>query len=203
MPPKGRANVGSMSESALGNTGDTDAQLPRKGLDLQSVPPLIRTGLPKGTHLMTTAKARCAQALSVGISATLLVLAGCSSSDSSAGDASGAASTGASGEAIVAAADPSLLPYNFLGDDNETWEGINVDLAAVLSEELGLEIVFENASFDAIICLKRPDSVLYLMSPMASGPTPSALRTSAGCKKARRASATWRHRRGGKRRSRR
>jgi polar amino acid transport system substrate-binding protein len=101
---------------------------------------------------MTTAKARRAQALGVGLSAALLVLAGCSSSDSSSvDDASGAASSGSSGDAIVAAADPSLLPYNFLGDDNKTWEGINVDLAAALSEELGQEIVFENASFDAII----------------------------------------------------
>lgn len=33
---------------------------------------------------------------------------------------------------------------------------------------------------EAIICLNRPDSVLYLMSPMASGPTPSALQPGSG-----------------------
>lgn len=52
---------------------------------------------------------------------------------------------------IVAAADPSLLPYNFLAEDGETWEGINIDLARLLSDELGREIVFESAGFDSII----------------------------------------------------
>jgi hypothetical protein len=35
------ANVGSVSESRLGNTADTDAQLRRKRPRLQSEPPLI------------------------------------------------------------------------------------------------------------------------------------------------------------------
>lgn len=52
---------------------------------------------------------------------------------------------------IVAAADPSLLPYNFLAEDGKTWEGLNVELAALLSEELGETIVFEAAGFDSII----------------------------------------------------
>lgn len=57
----------------------------------------------------------------------------------------------AAGETIIAAADPSLLPYNFIGDDGSTWEGINVDIAAALSEELGRTIEFESAGFDTII----------------------------------------------------
>lgn len=78
----------------------------------------------------------------------LLALSACSSSDAETAEAS---ATPEAAEALIAAADASLLPYNFLGDDNETFEGINIDLAAALSEELGTEIVFENASFDAII----------------------------------------------------
>jgi polar amino acid transport system substrate-binding protein len=54
-------------------------------------------------------------------------------------------------DVLVAAADPSLLPYNFLGEDGATWEGINIDLAAALSTELGVEIQFESAGFDTII----------------------------------------------------
>ena len=54
-------------------------------------------------------------------------------------------------DTIVAAADPSLLPYNFLGEDGSTWQGINVELAALLSAELGEEIVFQSAGFDSII----------------------------------------------------
>jgi len=59
--------------------------------------------------------------------------------------------TAAAGETIIAAADPSLLPYNFLAEDGTTWEGINVDLAAALSEELGKTIEFQSAGFDTII----------------------------------------------------
>ncbi len=83
---------------------------------------------------------------------TALATASCSGADDSSGAADdGSASTGTSGDEIVAAADPSLLPYNFLGDDGTTWEGINVDLAALLSEELGRDIVFESAGFDTIV----------------------------------------------------
>lgn len=79
----------------------------------------------------------------------MVALSACSSPEAE--ETSTAADETPAAEPIVAAADASLLPYAFLGDDGETWEGINVDLAAALSEELGREIVFENASFDAII----------------------------------------------------
>lgn len=85
--------------------------------------------------------------LGAGVAALALGLSACSS----AADASGGGSSAPADDAIVAAADPSLLPYNFLGEDGETWEGINVDLAAALSEELGRDIVFESAGFDTII----------------------------------------------------
>ncbi|HEY0187327.1 MAG TPA: ABC transporter substrate-binding protein [Cellulomonas sp.] len=79
-----------------------------------------------------------------------LGLSACSSSTDSS-SAEDSASATASGDVIVAAADPSLLPYNFLDEDGETWQGINIDLAAALSEQLGREIVFESAGFDTII----------------------------------------------------
>lgn len=88
--------------------------------------------------------------------ASLIVLAACSAStddpaDTSVSPVADEVSTSPDADTIVAAADASLLPYNFLGDDNTTWEGINIDLAAALSEHLDGDIVFENASFDSII----------------------------------------------------
>lgn len=81
---------------------------------------------------------------------TALATASCSGTDDT--SAEGSSSAGASsGDTIVAAADPSLLPYNFLDDDGKTWEGINVDLAKLLSAELGRDIVFESAGFDTIV----------------------------------------------------
>ncbi len=78
----------------------------------------------------------------------LAALSACTSSSSAAPDEDTDPSQAAT---IVAAADPSLLPYNFLGEDGSTWEGLNVELAALLSAELGETIVFESAGFDTII----------------------------------------------------
>lgn len=75
-------------------------------------------------------------------------LPACTSASSASEDG---APAGAEEATIVAAADPSLLPYNFLGEDGTTWEGLNVELATLLSGELGEEIVFESAGFDSII----------------------------------------------------
>lgn len=85
--------------------------------------------------------------VTAGAAVLALGLSACSSTADAADDSG---SEGA-GDAIVAAADPSLLPYNFLGDDGESWEGINVDLAAALSAELGRDVVFESAGFDTIV----------------------------------------------------
>lgn len=63
-----------------------------------------------------------------------------------------AADTEGGGEKIVAAADPSLLPYNFFAEGSENdWEGINVDFAAALSKQIGKEIEFTSVPFDSII----------------------------------------------------
>ena len=83
-----------------------------------------------------------------GAAALALGLAACSGSADATGDTP-SSSTG--GDPVVAAADPSLLPYNFLGEDGSTWEGINVDLAAALSEQLGRPVEMTSAGFDTII----------------------------------------------------
>lgn len=87
----------------------------------------------------------------IGTVAALVVLTttSCSSTGSPSQDATTEETPAA--EPIVAAADPSLLPYNFLDEDGTTWQGINIDLAALLSAELGRDIVFESAGFDTII----------------------------------------------------
>ncbi|NTW41321.1 MAG: ABC transporter substrate-binding protein [Cellulomonadaceae bacterium] len=101
---------------------------------------------------MRTPRLPSSAPLAASLAVLVLGLSACSGA-SAAADADTAAETPAetAADAIVAAADPSLLPYNFLGDDGATWEGINVDLAAALSEQLGREITFESAGFDTII----------------------------------------------------
>jgi polar amino acid transport system substrate-binding protein len=94
---------------------------------------------------MSPIRMRRTIAVSAAFVAVALVSASCASTTPSTDD------TAAAGETIIAAADPSLLPYNFVGDDGSTWEGINVDLAAALSEELGKTIEFQSAGFDTII----------------------------------------------------
>jgi len=87
---------------------------------------------------------------SIAVSAAFVAVAFFTASCAT-GTASTASGTAAKGDTIVAAADPSLLPYNFLGTDGKTWEGINVDIAAALSTELGKTIEFQSAGFDTII----------------------------------------------------
>lgn len=86
--------------------------------------------------------------LVAGAAALALGLSACSGSADATGDTP---SSSAGGDPVVAAADPSLLPYNFLGEDGSTWEGINVDLAAALSEQLGRPVEMTSAGFDTII----------------------------------------------------
>lgn len=97
---------------------------------------------------MRTARTRV---LVAGAALLALGLSACSSTAAGTPDDTATDGSSAASEPIVAAADPSLLPYNFLGEDGKTWEGINVDLAAALSAELGRDIVFESAGFDTII----------------------------------------------------
>lgn len=74
------------------------------------------------------------------LAALLVTLTGCSSDSDASSD-----------EVIIAAADSELLPYNMLSDDGQDWSGINVDLAAALSDKLGQKIVFQNTDFDDIV----------------------------------------------------
>src|SRR5689334_16292657 len=85
------------------------------------------------------------------LAAALLATLTACSSGSSGGSGDAAAGDTASGDPIVAAADPSLLPYNFLESDGKTFQGINVDLAAALSKQLGRTVEFQSAGFDTII----------------------------------------------------
>jgi polar amino acid transport system substrate-binding protein len=52
---------------------------------------------------------------------------------------------------IIVATDASYAPNEFFGDDNTTIEGMDVDLGKAIGEVLGVEVVFENATFDEII----------------------------------------------------
>lgn len=93
---------------------------------------------------MSTTSFRRTAAAGVGAVSFALLATACSATPS-------ADPTADSTITIVAAADPSLVPYNFLGDDGKTWDGLNIDLAAALSDKLGETITFESAGFDTII----------------------------------------------------
>lgn len=79
------------------------------------------------------------------VGATLALSACSTSSTATSGSSASAEKT------ITVAADPSLLPYNFYDSDGKTWKGIDVDLAAALSTQLGEKLVFTEAGFDSII----------------------------------------------------
>ncbi|WP_214104794.1 ABC transporter substrate-binding protein [Acrocarpospora catenulata] len=98
---------------------------------------------------MTIARARRSVIVAAVSAALTLGVTSCSSSSDAADVA--ASSPATSPDALVAAADPSLVPYNFLDDDGATWKGLNVELAAALGEKLGRTITFENVAFDSII----------------------------------------------------
>jgi polar amino acid transport system substrate-binding protein len=52
---------------------------------------------------------------------------------------------------ITVAADASYAPNEFFKEDNTTVQGMDVDLGTALGEVLGVQVVFENATFDTII----------------------------------------------------
>jgi polar amino acid transport system substrate-binding protein len=104
--------------------------------------------------------------LATGLVALTLTVAAACSSSSSGGDAtvSPAASDGGSSAAaalvpadikakgsLLVAADASYAPNEFLAEDGTTVEGMDVDLAEAIGDELGLEVTVKNATFDAII----------------------------------------------------
>lgn len=113
------------------------------------VPHLFRRDRPRGPGTVferSTMRIRNSAAV-LAAGALVAALAACGSSDSGSTADSGSSSS----KPIVAVADPSLLPYNFLAADGKTWQGINVDLAAELSKKLGRTVTFTNAGFDTII----------------------------------------------------
>jgi polar amino acid transport system substrate-binding protein len=65
--------------------------------------------------------------------------------------ASAKATAHAAAAPITAAADPSLLPYNFYASGTTKFTGINIDVAAALSKELGRPIDFKSVPFNSII----------------------------------------------------
>lgn len=91
--------------------------------------------------------------LGLGAAAAALALgvAACGSSTSSSPTSSSSASSSSSSRPIIAAADPSLFPYNFYKSGSTTFQGINIDIANALSKQIGRPIEFKSAPFDSII----------------------------------------------------
>jgi polar amino acid transport system substrate-binding protein len=98
--------------------------------------------------------------------ATLLVASACGSKSSDSSKSSGTTTTTAGIDAalaaklpekvktagkIVVATDASYAPNEFFKEDNTTIQGMDVDLGKALGGVLGVDVTFENASFDTII----------------------------------------------------
>ncbi|MDQ1699639.1 MAG: polar amino acid transport system substrate-binding protein [Frankiaceae bacterium] len=101
-------------------------------------------------------------ALALAISTTALALTACSGS--SGGDQSTVTTGGTNAAAIAklpanlqkggtikVASDAEYAPNEFLGADNKTVEGMDVDLGKAIGKELGLDFQFTNVAFDSII----------------------------------------------------
>ncbi|HEY0259994.1 MAG TPA: ABC transporter substrate-binding protein [Lacisediminihabitans sp.] len=94
--------------------------------------------------MSTSSRMRRVLAVGAAAVAVTMISTACSSTST-------AATSTATGKPIVLAADSSLLPYNFIGDDGSTWKGIDIDLAAALSKQLKRPITFKSAGFDTIV----------------------------------------------------
>jgi polar amino acid transport system substrate-binding protein len=105
----------------------------------------------------------------LGRSAAVLTAAGLALSVAACGSSSGgksSASTAPSASAdssisvpaaikskgtLTVATDPSYAPNEFIGDDNKTITGMDVDLATAIGKTLGLKVDVKSAVFDSII----------------------------------------------------
>jgi polar amino acid transport system substrate-binding protein len=105
-------------------------------------------------------------AVSAGLCAGVLLVAGCSSSGTSTGTAASATSSASSAVSSIAAQVPSAIknkgtltvaadatyaPNEFIASNGHTVVGMDADLAQALGQVLGLKVNVVNATFDTII----------------------------------------------------
>jgi polar amino acid transport system substrate-binding protein len=114
----------------------------------------------KGFHVASRLGRGAASITAAGLA---LSLAACGSSSSSTKpSASASASTPADSSITVPAAikskgtltvatDASYAPNEFIGDDNKTITGMDIDLVNAIGDTLGLKVDVKNATFDSII----------------------------------------------------
>jgi polar amino acid transport system substrate-binding protein len=98
-----------------------------------------------------------------GLALSVAACGSSSGSKSSASTAPSAASSASAGSSIsvpaaikskgtlTVATDPSYAPNEFIGDDNKTITGMDIDLANAIGKTLGLKVFVKNAVFDSII----------------------------------------------------
>ncbi|MGE0653613.1 MAG: transporter substrate-binding domain-containing protein, partial [Alphaproteobacteria bacterium] len=52
---------------------------------------------------------------------------------------------------LIIGSDTAYAPWEYIGEDGQTPEGIDVDIANAVGRKLGVKIDFQTAAFDAII----------------------------------------------------
>jgi polar amino acid transport system substrate-binding protein len=113
---------------------------------------------PKGFHVASRLGRGAAVFTAAGLA---LTLAACGSSSSSTTPSASTSATADSSITVPAAfkskgtltvaTDPSYAPNEFIGSDNKTITGMDIDLANAIGSTLGLKVDVKNAVFDSII----------------------------------------------------
>src|ERR671925_1286731 len=102
------------------------------------------------------------------IVATGLVMAaaGCGSGE----DRAGQGSSAAKGGVVKVATDATFPPFEYVGADNRTMEGFDIDLGNALAKQLGAQVQFSQLSFDGLIPALRGGRFDLIMAAMADLP---------------------------------
>lgn len=102
--------------------------------------------------------------------ALLLGATGCGSDDSSSASPGAASSGSKDGEVLKISTDATFPPFEYLGADNTTMQGFDIDLGNALGKKLGRPVEFAQLSFDGLIPALRGGRFDLIMAAMADLP---------------------------------
>jgi len=96
----------------------------------------------------------------------LMAAAGCGSDD----DKSEQGGSASKGGVVKVATDATFPPFEYVGADNRTMEGFDIDLGKALGKQLGAQVQFSQLSFDGLIPALRGGRFDLIMAAMADLP---------------------------------
>ncbi|MCW3491047.1 basic amino acid ABC transporter substrate-binding protein [Dethiobacter alkaliphilus] len=78
------------------------------------------------------------------------VLAGCGNNEANNNENNNGNDNGEPAEALIMGTNAEFAPFEFINDDNE-YDGFDVDMAKMIADELGMELEIDNMAFDGLI----------------------------------------------------